>query len=171
MARGKLPVLPMPVMTTVKRKNWGGGRQIRATKTPTRQPMMALSITFTGMNHQSRMLDRVTDCPSSVKMRQGRNSANTSLINSLEASGVMMLILRCARIHPNPHMVNTFSTGTTESSTMYQKSSPPPPPPAIAVKSMLLAACIQDCISSTLFFFLFYFPSRAKQTVLQAKEP
>ncbi len=97
---------------------------MRATTTPTKQPMVALSITFTGMNHQSRILDRVTDCPSSVKIKQGRNSANTSLIRSLAASGEMILILGCAKTYPNPHMVKTFITGTTESSTISGNFSP-----------------------------------------------
>lgn len=73
-------MLPKAVMTIVTLVNSGGGRHTRTTKYPIKEPMIVLRRTLTGINHQRTMLSRVMLSPSSVKIKQGRNRAKTSLL-------------------------------------------------------------------------------------------
>lgn len=117
MAMGRFPVLPNPVIMTVNRKNWGGGRHTSATKYPKMQPMIVLISTLTGMNHQRVKLLRVMDCPRWVKIRHGRKRAKTSLLRSLKVALGTIWIFGWARTRPITERERSFIKGNTALST------------------------------------------------------
>ena len=87
---------------------------MRATRYPKKHPIETDTTTFKGMNHQSVMFLRVIAWPKLLKIKQGKNKANTSLLRSLNVALGTNFSFGCAKSTPNKVKEISFSNGTIE---------------------------------------------------------